>query len=87
MNEPTLDAVLDRPRLKTLRHRILEAMRHEEWLTLRELQSVCGNSEAGISARLRELRNKFGYTINRRRRGVKSAGVWEYQIEKDTYSK
>jgi biotin operon repressor len=85
MNEPTMDAALDRPRLSTLRDRVANALLDGEWLTLRELQDRCGNSEAGISARLRELRNKFGFTINRRRRGVATKGIWEYQIERHTH--
>lgn len=83
MNGPTFDAKLDRPRLKTLGRRVLETLEAGGWWTLSELQLVCGNSEAGISARLRELRNKFGRTINRRRRGVEERGIWEYQIERN----
>lgn len=85
MNGPTLDATLDRPRLSTLRDRVVNALLDGEWLTLRELQDRCGNSEAGISARLRELRNNYGFTVNRRRRGIETKGIWEYQIERHTH--
>lgn len=81
MLQLTLDPILDRPRLDSLRGRVLDAMSTGQWLTLAELQRRCGNSEAGISARIRELRRLFGYTINRRRRGAPKDGCWEYRLE------
>ncbi len=81
MLQLTLDPILDRPRLDSLRGRVLDAMSTGQWLTLAELQKQCGNSEAGISARIRELRRLFGYTINRRRRGEAKLGIWEYRME------
>ncbi len=47
------------------------------WATLRELSGAIGASEAGASARLRDLRNKMGWTVDRRIR--KSPGLWEYR--------
>lgn len=81
MTQLTLDPILDRPRLDTLRGRVLHTLSGGSWLTLAELQHECGNSEAGISARIRELRRVYGYTINRRRRGAPQYGIWEYQLE------
>lgn len=80
----TLDPRLDRPRIDTLLGKVLWALESGQWLTLRELQTQCGGSEAGISARLRELRNKHHYTINKRRRGEPGAGLWEYRMENKT---
>lgn len=86
MNEPTYSEEHDYKRLVNLRDRIVSVMECGIWLTLGELQSLCGNSEAGISARLRELRNKFDYTVNRRRRGDVKLGIWEYQLEKNNHA-
>jgi hypothetical protein len=79
----TLDPKLDRPRLDTLLGKVLWALESGQRMTLREIQAQCGGSEAGISARIRELRNKHNYTINKRRRGVASAGLWEYWLEEE----
>ena len=48
------------------------------WWTLKELADKTGSSEAGISARIRDLRKiKNGsYTIESRRL---SGGLWEYR--------
>lgn len=81
MLQLTLDPILDQPRLNGLLGRVLDAMISGEWMTLAELKAKCGNSEAGISARIRELRRLFGYTINRRRRGAPKDGCWEYRLE------
>lgn len=53
-----------------------------EWRTLHQIQAIVGGSEAGISARLRDLRKEqFGtYIVNRKRRGNHSCGVWAYQL-------
>jgi hypothetical protein len=50
-----------------------------QWRTLSQIVLHVGGSEAGVSARLRDLRKqKFGaYTVNGRRR---SGGLWEYQV-------
>ncbi len=59
------------------------------WFTLGEIATAIYyrfehkvDSEAGISARIRDLRKaKFGsHTVNRRRRGEASRGIWEYQL-------
>lgn len=51
------------------------------WVTLSEIQAITGGSEAGISARVRDLRKAKhgGWNIERRlRRG--HTGLWEYRI-------
>ena len=71
----------DLPRLATLQRRVTDLMLDGEWRTLREIQTVTGGSEAGISARLRDMRKpQFGaYEVERRRRYPLS-GVWEYRV-------
>ena len=52
------------------------------WWTLAELAAVAGGSEAGVSARLRDLRKKKwgSHTIERRRRGDPTSGHFEYRL-------
>jgi len=71
----------DRKRLSSLLARVERLMSDACWRTLAEIQSEVGGSEAGISARLRDLRKtKFGgYQVDRRRRGEGSRGLWEYR--------
>ena len=54
------------------------------WWTLREIAVNVEGSEAGVSARLRDLRKeKFGgHTVNKRHRGDPKRGLWEYQLER-----
>lgn len=47
-----------------------------QWWTLEESARNIGASEAGCSARWRDLRNKLGWTVERRLR--KSPGLYEY---------
>lgn len=79
----TFDAGYDLDRLTTQLGKVYRAMRAGDWMTLRELQDRVGGSEAGISARLRDLRkSKWGsHTVERRRRGEAKAGVWEYRLD------
>lgn len=79
---PTYDGTLDGPRLTTLLGRVLGALSDGTWWTLGELKARCWGSEAGISARIRELRKRHagGHTILRRRRGAPQAGLWEYRM-------
>lgn len=75
----TFNSALDGPRLAGQLERVKVAMLDGQWHTLGELAEVCGGSEAGISARVRDLRKpKFGgHTVNRRR---VSGGLWQYQL-------
>lgn len=75
----TYDPERDLARLDTqmgLVHHVLQSCR---WYTLAELRAQCGGSEAGISARLRDLRKpKFGaHDIRRERR---TEGQYEYRL-------
>ncbi len=77
----TIDPVLDQKRLAGQMKRVFEAMRGGEWFTLSELQAVAGGSEAGVSARIRDLRKKSfgGYTIDRMRCG--ESGLFKYRMQ------
>jgi len=46
----------DQDRLKSQLSRVKRLMRDGEWRTLTDIQQAVGGSEAGISARLRDLR-------------------------------
>lgn len=77
----TYEPVFDLRRLATQLERVAAALSTGGWWTLAELTAACGGSEAGVSARLRDLRKgRFGgHTIERRRRGAATAGLWEYR--------
>jgi hypothetical protein len=51
--------------------------------TLSEITAVVGGSEAGVSARLRDLRKpRFGSASVRRARRAGHDGLWEYWVER-----
>jgi hypothetical protein len=66
---PTYDPALDEARLSRQLGRVWNALNEGGWWTLEELANVCGGSEAGVSARIRDLRKpRFGgYKIERLR--------------------
>jgi len=72
---------LDQVRLTTLFRRVFWCLINGEWWTLAQLKTVCGGSEAGISARLRDLRKPHfgGFTVHHRRRSGAN-GCWEYRL-------
>jgi hypothetical protein len=80
----TYDPGEDQVRLNSQLEYVMFVISDNEWYTLAEIrQEIKGRwnkeySEAGISARLRDLRKeRFGsLTIERQRR---SGGLWEYQ--------
>ncbi len=81
----TYESAFDASRLRGEMKRVYDVMTGrywQLWLTLREISQITGDPEASISARLRDLRKtKFGaHTVNRRRRGDPSKGVFEYQL-------
>lgn len=80
----TYSPSLDLSRLESQLERVRELMLDSKWRTLDEIHRIVGGSEAGISARLRDLRKpRFGsYQVNRRRRGDATAGLFEYRLLK-----
>ncbi len=88
---PTFVSELDGERLKGQMSRVFQVVRGGEWLTLGEISVRCKpinrmgrESDASISARLRDLRKlRFGgFTVDRRRRGDPSSGLFEYRVSK-----
>ena len=78
----TYDPLLDERRMETQLVRVAALMADARWRTLAEIVASTGGSEAGVSARLRDLRkHRFGArSVERRRRADPSAGVWEYRV-------
>jgi hypothetical protein len=91
---PDYDPALDQKRLEKQMGRIYELMKDGKWRTLKEIAEVTHDPESSVSAQLRHLRKpRFGgYILNKRRRGTKSKGLFEYQLlpppkpEKDLFS-
>ena len=81
-NGATIEPTLDDARLGRQLAGVLAALRRGGWWTLAELATVAGGSEAGCSARLRDLRKpRFGaHTVERRRRGDPTRGLHEYRL-------
>lgn len=77
----TYDAAHDEKRLTTQLKGVLEELRAGGWRTLAQLAAAVGGSEAGVSARLRDLRKqKFGsHDIEGRR---VAGGLWEYRLRR-----
>jgi len=77
----SFDPSLDQERLAGQFTKVKALMLDGHWRTLSEIQALVGGSEAGISARLRDLRKpRFGaYRVERRRR-YSTKGIWEYQV-------
>ncbi len=79
--EPKFDATRLRGEMARV-YNLMMSFPNGRWWTLREISNSTQDPEASISARLRDLRKaKFGaHTVNRRRRGEPSRGIWEYQL-------
>ncbi len=80
----TYDPKLDYQRLSGQLKRVFGVMVKGGWHTLAEIAQQTGDqSEAAISARLRDLRkSKFGgFEVERRRRGAAKKGLWEYHLK------
>jgi hypothetical protein len=81
-NGPDYGPALDQVRLTGQIERIFSLMRDGRWRTLSEIESATGDPAASISAQLRHLRKaRFGaHTMNKRRRGTRTSGLFEYQV-------
>ena len=82
---PSYVPSVDNARLTGQIKRIFNLMKDTQWRTLREIESETGDPQASISAQLRHLRkDRFGHhSVNRRRRGNRSNGLYEYQLIKN----
>jgi hypothetical protein len=82
----TFDEAKDGPRLGRQLSLVYSLMQDGEWRTLREIaselyQNIGHVSEAGVSARLRDLRkDKFGGHTVERRRVDGCNGLWQYRV-------
>ena len=79
----SFDPTLDEKRLTTQLERVKALLLDGNWRTLHEIQASVGGSEAGISARCRDLRKERfgGFVVQRRRRGRAEEGLWEYSLQ------
>ena len=82
-NGPSYDPATDNARLNNQLGRVFRSMIDGTWRTLQEIATVTGDHEASISAQLRHLRKeRFGsYTVNKRPRGDRHHGLFEYQLQ------
>lgn len=78
----TFDAEQDTSRLATQLDEIFQVMCDGVWRTLDEIEAATSHPPASISAQLRNLRKeRFGnYVVDRRVRGERSRGLYEYRI-------
>lgn len=79
---PTYDPKTDNKRLTGQIERVFNCMKDERWRTLSDIENITGDPQASISAQLRHLRkDRFGnHTVNRRNRGDRENGLYEYQL-------
>jgi hypothetical protein len=81
----TYQPELDEVRLTGQLGRVYRAMKDGHWRTLEEITELAGGSQAGVSARIRDLRKEKwgGYTIEKYR-SREAAGTWYYRINTET---
>lgn len=79
---PTYESQHDQKRLSGQIGRVFETMKDGIYRTLDELSEATGSPMQSVSARLRDLRKtRFGsFTVNRRVRGDRNSGLYEYQL-------
>lgn len=84
-NGPVYEPKFDKARLTGQIKRVYGLMIDGAWRTLDEIARATGDPHASISAQLRHLRKvKFGsFTVDKRPRGDRSHGLWEYQLSDD----
>lgn len=81
-NGPDYVPFFDDKRLRTQVSVIFDLMKDGEWRTLQEIEKKTGYGQSSVSAQLRHLRKpRFGgHKIEKRRRGVREQGLFEYQL-------
>lgn len=76
----TYEPKFDQERLGGQMRKVYALMRDGNWRTLREIADCVGGSEAGVSARLRDLRKiAFGSHVVERER-VGDSGLFRYRM-------
>lgn len=81
-NGPAYDKQHDQLRLGYQFERVFACMKDGKWRTLDEIAAHTGDPAASVSAQLRHARKpRFGgYLVNKRPRGDRAKGLWEYQL-------
>lgn len=81
-NGPEYKKEKDFSRLITQHERVKGAMLNHNWLTISQISEMTGDPPASVSAQIRHLRkDRFGgWIIERRARGDRSHGLFEYRI-------
>jgi len=79
---PVYDRAADHKRLSKQHERIRDLMLDGEWRTIQEICDITGDPHSSVSAQLRHLRKlRFGaWIVEKRHRGPRSNGLWEYQL-------
>lgn len=79
----TYDPKHDLVRLTGQIQRVFDAIKDNGWYTLDEIHKATNDPHASISAQLRNLRKeRFGsHVIEKRCKGNRSNGLWEYSME------
>jgi hypothetical protein len=85
-NGPEYQPELDFHRLTGQIGRVFSLMRDGQYRTLDEIARATGDPHASVSAQLRHLRKqRFGlHTVNRKSRGNREHGLFEYQLVVNT---
>lgn len=81
-NGPEYQSRFDLERLSKQHERVKTAMIDGEWRTIKEISEITQDPEASVSAQLRHLRKpRFGsYIVERRARGDRTHGLFEYRL-------
>ena len=81
-NGSDYDPEQDDVRLRGQIARVFTLMKDAQWRTLQEIERATGDPQPSISAQLRHLRKRrFGWhTLNKRPRGDREHGLFEYQL-------
>lgn len=76
------DKKFDQTRLTGQLAKIVDCMKDGVWRTLSEIQTITSAPQSSISAQLRHLRKTDfgGHTVNKRSRGDRKDGLYEYQL-------
>lgn len=81
-NGPAYEPQHDYKRLAGQILRVFGLMKDGRWRTLAEIEAITGDPPASISAQLRHLRKeRFGsFEVEKRARGERIHGLWEYRL-------
>lgn len=81
-NGPEYDPQHDKTRLSKQHERIKELMKDGRWRTIQEISEITNDPGPSVSAQLRHLRKERfgGFLIERRSRGNRIKGLFEYRL-------